>query len=128
MDKNNDNTNKSNDVPFKMTMFRDIKFCDRIPRSLIVNIMQNNPNPLQFKIGAYKLYSKYVEVGCKLQINIPFNVRFDCDKKLKNYKEWIDEKNVVDRKQLILLFDQCVNRVYRLMDAAFVRFKAANVS
>ena len=79
----------------------------------------------RFKGIAYDLYSKYIEVGSELEINISGYYR-DKYNDLYNRDEWINNPEIISAEELLKLFDDVCMEMYKLMDYSFYRLKISD--
>eukprot|EP01084_Bolivina_argentea_P085404 154353_1 len=97
----------------EVAMFGNIEFCDYIPESFIVESMKNI-NIVQYKMCAHQLWKKYIEQGTNLEINLSYRSRQDFNELFSDYINWINKDFNI--KQLIELFNDCVDELFMLMD------------
>ena len=86
---------------------------------------KDNTDLFQAKLKAHKLYKKYIEDGCKYEINISFGIKqpliniLHCKKLLLN-------NNNINLLELILLFESIKSEMKKLLMSSFDRFRHEN--
>ena len=77
-----------------------------------------------YKMKAYGLFQRYVydKNGCDMEINIHYGTRNKLIKLMNDLNKWIENDNIFIN-DLYILFDECIEEMYRLMKDSFKRFK-----
>ena len=71
---------------------------------------------------AYKLYSKYIQVGSEFEINIGWEERERFFSLMHNYDEWVSDEIEMNAMDLVVLFDNSIDEMMKLMDYSKQRF------
>lgn len=114
-----------------------VSFSELVPRSAIVYDNYNadtiKSSPLNttneqtkinmFKIKAYRLFKKYVNVGAQFEINVSYGERYKLITLMNNQRIWMKEEMKITPKDLCNLFSACQNEIYSLMNDSVTRFK-----
>lgn len=100
---------------------------------LSINVDLNSPTNsetdktllLLFKDKAHRLYHKYIAFGSGFEINISYKMRAELGRLLHEYHQCINNDELKER-ELINIFDQCIDEMIQLLKASKSRFLAQN--
>eukprot|EP01084_Bolivina_argentea_P139994 246225_1 len=112
--------------------FERIKFPSNVPRSHLIyeddiNFETNNfKDRSKYKI--YKLYCKYVKVGCELEINVSHRTRNALSSMIDHLDIWMNDNKYQDLDSIFLMhiFDKSIVQMIDLLKSSFSRFRQSN--
>merc|ERR1712154_454983 len=73
------------------------------------------------KLSSYEIYKKYVATGCELEINISSESRQYYVRKMQKEHVWMEYE--IEMQDLIAIYDQVIDEMFKLMTHSFSRFK-----
>ena len=87
------------------------------------HVFDINDPLLEYRIKAYELYDKYIKIGSEFEINIGYAERHKFTNLMGNYYEWISPENEINETSLIILFDQAMIEMKKMLNNSKRRFK-----